>query len=147
MHDPQPSAHKPGLVSLADRKQFAQFVMVGGVAAAVNVGSRIVLNRWMPYSAAIVLAYICGMVTAFTLNRLFVFRETVNPLHHQAFWFTVVNLAAVVQTLVVSLFLARWLFPATGFHWHVDTVAHACGVAAPLITSFIGHKHLTFRKS
>lgn len=129
------------------RKQFIQFLLASSFAALVNIGSRIVLNRWMPYSAAIVVAYLCGMVTAFTLNRLFVFRETVNPLHHQAFWFTVVNLAAVVQTLIVSLVLARWLFPTIGFHWYVDTVAHACGVAAPLITSFIGHKHLTFRKA
>jgi putative flippase GtrA len=145
MQGTQPSGRESGLVSLADRKQFLGFVMVGGVAAIVNVGSRIVLNRWMPYSAAIVMAYVCGMLTAFILNRLFVFRETVNPLHHQAFWFTVVNLAAVVQTLIVSLLLARWLFPAIGFHWHVATLAHACGVAAPLISSFVGHKHLTFR--
>lgn len=147
MQQPQAPVRKPSLVSLADRKQFLGFVMVGGVAATINVGSRIIFNRWMPYSAAIVVAYICGMLTAFTLNRLFIFRETVNPLHHQAFWFTIVNLAAVVQTLVVSLLLARWLFPLIGFHWHVDTVAHAIGVAAPLVTSFIGHKHLSFRNT
>lgn len=145
MQGPQSAAHNPRLMSLGDRKQFLGFVMVGGVAAMVNVGSRIVLNRWMPYSAAIVVAYVCGMLTAFILNRLLVFRETVNPLHHQAFWFTIVNLAAVAQTLVVSLLFARWLFPAIGFHWHVDTVAHACGVVAPIVTSFIGHKRLTFR--
>lgn len=136
---------KSGLVSLADRKLFIGFVIASGFAALVNIGSRIVLNHWMPFSAAIVVAYICGMITAFTLNRLFIFRETINPLHHQAFWFTVVNLAAVAQTLIVSLLLALWLFPAINFHWHVDTVAHAIGVAAPLITSFIGHKHLTFK--
>ncbi len=129
------------------RKQFIKFLLAGGFAALVNIGSRIVLNRWMPYSAAIVAAYICGLLTAFTLNRRFVFRETVNPLHRQAFWFTVVNLAAVAQTLIVSLLLAKLLFPAIGFDWHIDTVAHALGVAAPLITSFIGHKHLTFRKA
>lgn len=139
------SSRKPSLVSLADRKLFLGFVMVGGLAAMVNVGSRIVINHWMPYSAAIVVAYIFGMMTAFTLNRLLVFRETVNPLHHQAFWFTLVNLVAVAQTLVVSLLLAEWLFPAIGFHWHDETVAHACGVVIPLVTSFIGHKHLSFR--
>jgi len=146
MQAPQPATRKSRFMSMADRKQFLGFVVAGGVAAIVNVGSRIILNRWMPYSAAIVVAYTFGMLTAFTLNRLFVFRDTVNPLHHQAFWFTVVNLAAVAQTLVVSLLLARWLFPAIGFRWHIDTVAHACGVAAPLITSFIGHKRLTFRE-
>ncbi len=123
----------------------AAFVVVGGIAAAANIGSRIVLNHWMPYVAAIVVAYIIGMTIAFVLNRLFVFRETVNPLHHQAFWFTAVNLAAVLQTLAVSLLLADVVFPRTGFRWHPETVAHAIGVGIPVITSFIGHKHLSFR--
>lgn len=127
------------------RRQFALFLLTSGFAALVNIGSRIALNDWMPYSAAIVVAYVIGMLTAFTLNRLIVFRKTVNPLHHQAFWFTLVNLAAVLQTLIVSLVLARWLFPAIGFHWHIETVAHAFGVAAPVLTSFIGHKHLSFK--
>ncbi len=147
MRDIQPFTRKRGIFSLAVHKQFLGFVVTGGIAAVINVGSRIVMNRWMPYSAAIVVAYIYGMLTAFILNRLFIFRETVNPLHHQAFWFTIVNLAAVAQTLIVSLVLSGWLFPTIGFHWHVDTVAHIIGVGVPVITSFIGHKHLTFRNA
>ncbi len=126
--------------------QLTAFAVAGGLAAAANVGSRIVFNRWMPYATAIVLAYVVGMIVAFALNRLFVFRETVNPLHHQAFWFIIVNLAAVLQTLVVSLLLADLVFPHTGFRWHSETVAHAFGVAVPVITSFIGHKKLSFRE-
>lgn len=129
------------------RSQFMGFLVAGGIAALVNFCSRIALNHWMPYSAAIMVAYLVGMVTAFVLNKLFVFRETVNPLHHQAFWFTLVNLAAVLQTLAVSLLLARWVFPAIHFNWHGETVAHAFGVAAPVLTSFIGHKHLSFRNA
>lgn len=129
------------------RKQFLYFVLTGGIAAAVNFGSRIVLNHWMSYATAITVAYLIGMLTAFVLNRLFVFKETTNPLHHQAFWFTVVNLAAVLQTLLVSLSLARLLFPAIHFQWHPDTVAHAFGVAFPVLTSYVGHKHLSFRNA
>ncbi len=137
------------MVDAADHppKQFFWFLVAGGIAAVANIASRIVLNRWMPYSAAIVVAYVCGMLTAFVLNKLFVFKETVNSLHRQAFWFTVVNVVALAETLVVSLLLARWLFPSVGFHWHTETVAHAIGVMAPVITSFIGHKHLTFRNA
>jgi putative flippase GtrA len=125
--------------------RFLKFLFVSGVAAAANIGSRILFNVWMGYVPAILLAFCVGLSTAFVLNRLFVFRETVNPLHHQAFWFTVVNLAAVVQTLAVSLLLARWLFPSIGFDWHDETVAHAFGVAVPVLTSFVGHTHLSFR--
>jgi len=126
-------------------RRFIKFLLVSGAAAAANIGSRILFNIWIGYIQAILLAFCVGLSTAFVLNRTFVFKETVNPLHHQAFWFTVVNLAAVLQTLAVSLLLARWAFPALGFHWHDETVAHACGVAVPVVTSFIGHKHLTFR--
>lgn len=126
-------------------QRFLKFLIVSGVAAAANIGSRVVFNVWMGYVPAILLAFCVGLTTAFVLNRIFVFKETVNPLHRQAFWFTVVNLAAVVQTLAVSLLLARLLFPSIGFDWHDETVAHAFGVAVPVLTSFVGHKHLSFR--
>lgn len=126
-------------------RRFVKFVLVSGVAAIANIGSRILFNFWVSYVPAILLAFCVGLCTAFVLNRMFVFRETTNPLHHQAFWFVVVNLAAVLQTLAVSLLLARWLLPLGGFTRHVDTIAHAIGVAAPVVTSFLGHKYLSFR--
>lgn len=131
-------------VSLLNR-QFVLFALTGGFAAAVNFCSRIALNHWMAFTPAIVLAYLCGMLTAFVLNRILVFRQTSNALHHQILWFTLVNLAAVLQTLLVSLVLARWFFPYVRFTWHPESVAHACGVTIPVITSFFGHKYLSFR--
>lgn len=128
------------------RRQFFGFVLFSGVAAAANIGSRIIFNFWMGYIPSILLAFCVGLIVAFYLNRIFVFRYTSNPLHVQALWFIIVNLAAVVQTLGVSLLLAEWLLPRINFSWHADTVAHICGVTAPIVTSFIGHKHLTFRK-
>ena len=91
--------------------QFMRFIVAGGIAAAANFGSRILLSQVMPYVAAIVVAYCIGMVTAFLLNRRFVFEASGNRLYHQAGWFIAINLLAVLQTLVVSLLLARWLFP------------------------------------
>jgi putative flippase GtrA len=127
---------------ISDR--FARFLAVGGFAAGVNFGSRIVLDMAMPYVAAIVLAYCIGMATAFVLNRRFVFTGTDTPVVRQAGWFVLVNLAAVAQTLVVSLLLARWGLPAIGWDWQVETVAHAFGVAVPVVTSYFGHKWLSF---
>lgn len=130
---------------LTKHKQLVYFVLSGGVAAVINVLSRIALNIWMPFSVAIVVAYLIGMITAFVLNRVFVFPGASNPLHHQVMWFTLINLAAVVQTLIVSLVLAHELFPAIGMRWHPDLVAHAIGVATPILTSYIGHKRLSFK--
>jgi putative flippase GtrA len=129
---------------LSRHKQFLHFLVAGGIAAAINFLSRIVLNAWMPYSAAIVLAYCLGMLTAFLLNRLFVFKAN-NPLHHQVLWFTLINVIALAQTLLISLLLARLIFPSLGWFWHSDAIAHGIGVLAPVLTSFIGHKRLSFK--
>lgn len=126
-------------------RQFALFLVVGGIAALANFGSRIGLNQLMPYVPSIVLAYCIGMGTAFALNRLFVFKQPRNRLRHQAMWFVLVNLAAVAQTVAISVLLARWIFPATGWTFHPETVAHAVGVVVPVVTSYLGHKHLSFR--
>jgi len=126
-------------------KQFALFIVAGGIAACVNFFSRILLSHWLAYSAAIVVAYVLGMITAFVLNRLLVFKQVSHSIRHQVFWFTMVNLAAVLQTLAISLLLAEWAFPRIGFVWHPETVAHAFGVAVPVVTSFVGHKYLSFK--
>lgn len=126
-------------------RQFARFLVAGGIAALANFGSRIMLSHWIHYIPAIVIAYIIGMVTAFVLNRLFVFETSVNTLRRQAGWFILVNLAAVLQTLAISLLLTHIVLPYMNVQQHVETIAHGLGVIVPVITSYLGHKHLTFR--
>jgi putative flippase GtrA len=138
-------ANSPNRVFMS--KQFIRFLIVSGIAAAANIGSRILLGLWMGYVPSIVLAYIVGMTTAFILNRALVFTGAGNPVHHQVFWFVVVNAAAIVQTLLASVILARLIFPLAGFTWHAKTIAHIIGVGIPAITSYLGHKRLTFRDS
>jgi putative flippase GtrA len=126
-------------------KDFLMFLLTGGFAAAVNWGSRIVYNIWMPYSAAIVVAYVMGMITAFVLAKLFVFTKSTQSTGRSVFFFTLVNLVAVVQTWVVSVGLAYYVFPRVGMTWHVRDVAHAVGVAVPVFTSYVGHKKWSFK--
>jgi len=126
-------------------KQFVKFVLTGGLAALVNFVSRIILNQFLNFSISVVLAYCIGMCTAFVLNKLFVFEEADNRTSRQAVMFVIVNLLAVLQTYVVSVALAEWLFPYWGFTWHSHEVAHFIGISVPIVTSFIGHKYLTFR--
>jgi putative flippase GtrA len=59
--------------------------------------------------------------------------------------FAVVNGLAVVQTLAVSLFLAGWALPRWGLRAHAEAIAHAVGVAVPVLTSFLAHRAVTFR--
>ena len=125
--------------------RFLKFLLAGGVAAGVNFGSRIIFNNWMPFTAAIVLAYIAGMITAFILTKLFVFTESVHSTSRSAMFFTLVNLVAVLQTWVVSVVLAFHLLPWLGVVWHKKEIAHLVGVIVPVFTSYIGHKKLSFR--
>ncbi|PFH26935.1 GtrA family protein [Burkholderia sp. JKS000303] len=132
---------KRGLVS----REFLLFLLTGGFAAAVNWSSRILYNLWMPYSAAIVVAYVTGMITAFILAKLFVFKKSTQSTGRSAFFFTLVNLVAVLQTWLVSVGLAYYVFPRLGLHWHDRDIAHLIGVIVPVFSSYIGHKKFSFR--
>jgi putative flippase GtrA len=126
-------------------RQFLAFLVTGGIAALVNFGSRILLDQWMSYSAAIVLAYLCGMTTAFLLARAFVFTESRHSTAQSALWFAAVNVFAVFQTWAISLLLARYVLPWAGVTSHTETIAHAVGIMVPVVSSYYGHKHLSFR--
>lgn len=126
-------------------RQPVLFVLAGGIAAAANYGSRFVFSLWFSYPVAIVFAYGVGMITAFLLMRRFVFNAHGRDLLPQVVKFVLVNLLAVVQTLVVSLLLSHWLLPLLGWTWQVEAVAHAVGVAVPVFTSYVLHKRATFR--
>ena len=126
-------------------REFARFLVAGGIAAAANVASRAVFSEFFALPVAVVLAYLVGMVVAFALMRQRVFPPGQGRIARQAAMFALVNVAAVLQTLVVTLVLARWLLPALGMRDHVELAAHLVGVAVPIVTSYFGHKHLTFR--
>lgn len=128
-------------------RQFLLFLIAGGLAAAANFGSRILLSQFLLYVPAILLAYSIGMATAFLLNRTFVFTGAVSPVTQQAWRFVLVNVVAIAQTLLISLLLARWLLPLLGVEHHVETIAHGFGVVVPVFTSYVGHKHFSFAGS
>lgn len=126
-------------------RRVMNFIIAGSIAALANFFARIALSAAIPYPAAISVAYVIGMLTAFTLNRRYVFPEGNEHLRKQLLWFTLVNVLALAQTLLASLLLARWLLPAWGITSHNETLAHAVGIALPVFTSYFGHKRLSFR--
>jgi putative flippase GtrA len=126
-------------------REFAVFVVVGGFAAVVNIASRLAFNLVMSYEIAVVAAYLCGMATAFLLNRAFVFKgSATGNTSRQGARFALVNLVALAQVWVCGVGLARLAFPYFGFTWHAETVAHAIGVASPVLTSYFAHKYFSF---
>ena len=125
--------------------QFLLFLLTGGTAAAVNFGSRILYNVWLSFSYAVILAYLTGMVTAFVLAKLFVFKTSQQSMQRSAVFFALVNLVAVAQTWGISMLLLYVVFPAWGFSFYAAECAHAIGVVVPVFTSYLGHKRWSFK--
>ena len=126
-------------------RQFLVFLLTGGAAAFVNFCSRIMYNMWLNFSLAVILAYITGMITAFVLARLFVFKNSKQSMHHSVGFFILVNIIAVFQTWMISMAMAYYLLPTMGFVLYVKEIAHAVGIVVPVFTSYIGHKYWSFR--
>jgi len=126
-------------------RQFLFFLLTGGTAAVVNFGSRILYSTWLDFSSAVIIAYVTGMITAFVLAKLFVFKESNQSVHRSAMFFILVNVVAVAQTWAISMVLAYYFFPWLGVTSLVQEISHAIGVALPVFTSYIGHKRWSFR--
>ena len=126
-------------------KQFVFFLVSGGVAAGLNWGSRFLFSEFVRFEVAVVLAFLVGLLSGFILMRAFVFNGAGKPIFPQAGKYVAVNLFALLQTLVISLLLARWLLPSLGIVEHAEALAHLVGVLVPVVTSYFGHKFLTFR--
>jgi putative flippase GtrA len=125
-------------------RRFAAFVLIGGLAAALNVGARILVDQYVSYDVAIVIAFFIALTFAFSLNRAYVFTGGEGGIPKQYSRFLLINLLALIQVWGISVGLARWLFPAVGFEWNAETIAHAIGVVSPVATSFFLHKHFSF---
>jgi putative flippase GtrA len=125
--------------------QFMRFLLAGGTAAGANYASRFLFNQWFTYEQAIILAYLVGMFIAFILMRGHVFDAKGKAPLPQVAKFVGINILAALQTLVISVVLARWVLPAWGISTHTEALAHLVGVLIPVITSYFGHKFLTFR--
>lgn len=133
------------MIQPLNTRQFLIFLITGGVAAAINFASRILYNQWFSFSISVVLAFITGLVTGFTLIKFFVFKESEQSAYKSAFFYILVNLFALLQTWFISLGLAYYLLPFLGITYFIHEFSHAMGVVIPVITSYIGHKRWSFR--
>jgi putative flippase GtrA len=128
-----------------DSQEFLRFLFAGGIAAIINFLSRIVFNLWFDFSVSVYLAYIAGMITAFFLKKQFVFAKGRQPIFHSIGFFIFVNLIAFLQTLAVTMAFLHYVLPYFGIVKMAKEIAHALGILAPVISSYIGHKKLSFR--
>lgn len=131
-------------VEPSEHRQLASFVVTGGIAAGVNIAARWVLSWFLLYEVAVAIAYLFGMTSAFLLARTFVFEAGRRHWMGEFGRFAIVNAVSFLVVLGVSAGLARLFFPAIGYHWHAEDVAHVIGVVSPILLSFYAHKHFSF---
>ena len=128
------------------RSDFLYFLVAGGIAALVNIAARYLFNQVTSFEVAVVLAFPFGLLTAYILCRKLVFTPTGRGTASELGRFLAVNLVALLLVWVISVGLARVVFPAIEFTWHADDIAHVIGVFAPAVASFFGHKYYSFRR-
>ncbi len=135
------------IVPLSEKIRFARFLLTSGTSAVINVATRWLLSLVLVYEAAVSLAYVVGMVTAFLLARLFVFERAAGSTHEQFARFALVNAVGFTQVWLVSVGLVRLILPAIGFGWNAETIAHVVGLGSLTATSYFLHKWFSFRST
>jgi putative flippase GtrA len=126
-------------------RQFTRFLAAGAFAAGANVGSRILFSRWLTFESAVLCAFVVGLVAGFALMRTYVFAAGGRSLPGQVAWFVGVNLLGLAQTFLISVTLAQWALPALGIRAYAEVIGHFAGVITPIVTSYFGHRLITFR--
>ena len=125
--------------------EFLRFLIAGGISAFANFGSRFIFSNFFSFGVAVFVAYLIGMLVAFLLMRGHVFNASQGPILPQLIKFVGVNFFAMIQTLAISLVMASWAFPSMGIVEQAEALGHLVGVLVPVVTSYFGHKFLTFR--
>ncbi len=125
--------------------RFSRYLFAGVIAAIANFGSRFIFSRWMPFELAVGAAYGVGMLIGFILMRRYAFALSQRPVAQQAIAYIAVNLLGVAQTVAISSGLLHFVLPASGLPVSPEALAHVIGVAAPVVSSYFGHRWFTFR--
>ncbi|MFT3721999.1 MAG: GtrA family protein [Hyphomonadaceae bacterium] len=145
--DVQPAGAR-GVIEAATTRpsfaEFAQFIAIGAAAAGVNLVARYLLNFTMPFEAAVIIAYVVGMVAGFAMFQVFIYRGASILQSHRMVRFAWVNLFGATLAWTVSIVMARQLLPILGWTWHPLEIAHLAGVAAPALCSYFLNKYYTF---
>jgi putative flippase GtrA len=125
-------------------KRFASFIATSGISVMVNLTSRWLLSHVMPYEAAVSVAYLFGIITAFMLARMFVFSASDDNWLAQYGRFALVNAFSFLIVLGVSAGMLRLAMPSIGWELHAEEIAHLIGLASPAVLSYFMHKHYSF---
>ncbi|MBN8999204.1 MAG: GtrA family protein [Rhizobiales bacterium] len=127
--------------------QFGRFLVAGGFAAIANFARRFVFEPVTGFWAAVALAYLVGFLTAFYLNRRFVFPASGKPLHREMAWFFLFNALAFPVVVLAAIGFERYVFSPILPVGIARAAAHGCAILLPVFANFLAHRSITFRAS
>lgn len=133
------------LASLYLTGQFGKFLIAGGFAAIANFLSRFAFEPFMGFWAAVAAAYVVGFLTAFFLNRVFVFPASGKPLHQEMAWFFLFNALAFPVVILAALGFDRYVFSHFLPEGLTRAISHGCAIILPVFVNFVAHKMVTFK--
>ena len=120
--------------------RLGRFLMVGGLAAAVDFSSLSVLHLVLAPTAAFSIAYAAGVVTHFLLNKYWTFRcARTDFLRQIAEYLLVVSINYTLQLIVFKGVLATW--PGAGVY-----VAKAAALPPGTVLGFFLFKKHVFKR-
>ena len=121
-----------------------KFLVAGGLATAINWLVRFPLSTVLPFTAAVALAYMIGMVAGFVLYSRWVFPGTTTPLANQIGRFIAVNIAGGVAVVALAPLLAQ-AFAGGGLdQGPAEAIGHGLAIAVGAVINYFGHKLITF---
>ena len=127
-------------------RRFTGFVVVGLISTVCNLASRYLFEVVASYEVALAGANIVGLLGAFFLNRWLVFKSRAPGLMTELARFTLVNLAGIVIAWIVAVLLYEPGVSCIGLRLdHGAFVAHAIGIAVPVVPNYLAHRFWTFK--
>jgi putative flippase GtrA len=127
--------------------QFARFLLAGGLAAAANFASRFAFEPAFGFWGAVTMAYGVGFLTAFALNKRYVFPASGRSLHNEIAWFFLFNLLALPIVLFASVTLNNYVFGKLMPEGLSRAASHGIAIMLPVVVNYVAHKFVTFRRT
>ena len=130
------------LISFIKRTFFSQFIfymLFAGVAALIDTGLLFVLTEFLGiyYLVSSVVSYLCGMITNYSLNKVFNFKDKSPKIAQQFVLFAFVAIIGLILNQIILFILVENIHV-----WYI--FAKIISLFVVVIWSFFGHKKITF---
>ena len=126
--------------------QFLKFIFVGLTVLIINFLLRIILNLYFEYLLSVSIAALISIITAFYLNRIFVFKNSSKSLNAQIRSFIIINTFAFLFIIIFSELIYSLLLEYENIKYKKE-LAHFIAIIIPPMITFLFYKFSTFSKS